>query len=102
MYNDLINWLQNNQLACSYKKYLGIPCPGCGIQTAFIELLKGNLIESIKNYPALIPLFLTFFFSIIYYFKKFKNGGKLIKYLVIIVLFLIFLNYIINLILYFN
>jgi len=44
---QLINWLESHQLPCYYKKLLGIKCLGCGMQTAFILLLKGELIESL-------------------------------------------------------
>jgi Protein of unknown function (DUF2752) len=46
--------------ACSWKQHLGIECPGCGAQRSFLELINGNILESIRLFPALIPLISTF------------------------------------------
>ena len=51
----IIEWLEAHQLPCYYKKFLGIECLGCGMQTALLFLLKGEIIESLKAFPALIP-----------------------------------------------
>ena len=44
----IIDWLQKHMIPCFSKKYLGIECPGCGLQRSFIALLKGNIVESLK------------------------------------------------------
>ncbi len=64
MFATLINWLEKHQQTCPFKEYFKIDCLGCGAQRAFIFLLKGQFIESIINYPALIPIL----FLIILYF----------------------------------
>ena len=97
MWQNLINWLENHQTSCIYKKYLGIRCPGCGMQTSIIALLKGNIIESIKEYPALIPTIIMFIFLITHLIFKFKNGSKILISLFIFNLILILTNYIIKL-----
>lgn len=99
MYNDLINWLEKNQGTCLYKKHLGISCPGCGIQSAFIELLKGNVFESIILYPALIPVILFALFAFFNIFIKIKNSYSIYRFLIILIIILIFGNYILKLIL---
>jgi len=76
----LIHWLENHLLACPYKATTGIDCPGCGMQRAFIELLKGNLTESIHLYPALIPILITLTITFLHLFFKFKNGAVILKY----------------------
>ena len=89
----LINWLESHMMPCFYKKYFGIECPGCGMQRAFIELLKGNLIESIKLYPALLPtiaMFILLFFHLIY---KFKQGALYLKISFIFTASIIVINY---------
>jgi hypothetical protein len=48
-------WFENHQLPCFYHQVLGLECPICGFQTAFILLLKGEFLKSISVYPALIP-----------------------------------------------
>ena len=98
MLERLINWLENHQLPCFYKKHFGIECPGCGMQTAFIELLKGNLIESIKTYPALIPIILLIIMLILHLIFRFKRGATYIKFLFIFTTLLIVLNYLYKLI----
>ena len=97
MWQNLINWLENHQAACIYKKFLGIRCPGCGMQTSLIALLKGNFIESITEYPALIPTVLMFIFLILHLIFKFKNGSKILFSLFILNLLLILTNYFLKL-----
>ena len=58
--NDIIPFLESKMLPCTTKSWLGFDCPGCGIQRAFIALLKGDLLVSLQLYPALIPLLLFF------------------------------------------
>ena len=53
----MTEWLENHQLPCVYKTFLGFECPTCGMQRAFILLLQGEIWESVKMYPALLPTF---------------------------------------------
>ena len=71
-------------LQCPSKKYLHIECMGCGLQRSFIFLLKGNFVESIKMYPATIPLLLVVLFTCLHLILKLKNGAKGIQILFII------------------
>ena len=66
---------------CFYQRVLGIPCPGCGMQRSLIELLKGNLLESLRLYPALIPMAAMLIFLVIHLIFRFKKGGDILKYL---------------------
>lgn len=91
-----IHWLENHLLACPYKAIVGIDCPGCGMQRAFIELLKGNLTECFRLYPALIPILITLTFTFLHLFFRFKNGAAIIKYLFIFSSVIIVINYIIK------
>lgn len=75
MYTKIIDILEKAARPCFYKKYLGIDCPGCGMQRAFIELLKGNLWESIKTFPALIPLMIMLVYLVLHLTYKFKKGA---------------------------
>jgi hypothetical protein len=83
-------------LPCPIHQFTGYECPGCGMQRAIIELLKGNLWESILAYPALIPLILMFIFLIIHLVKDLQHGAKILKYLFIINAIIISLNYLIK------
>lgn len=95
---SLITWLENNLLSCPYKKYLDIDCFGCGMQRSFIELLKGNLVESFYLYPALIPMILMLLFLIVHLIFKFENGGTWLKYIFIFVVAIVVINFIFKLI----
>ena len=94
LYSDFIHWLEQHQGVCPYRKYLGMPCPGCGMQTAFIDLLKGEIWQSILDYPPLIPLILTVLMLILHLIFKFRYGAAIIKYLFIFTVILIVANYI--------
>jgi hypothetical protein len=98
--NTLINWLQRHMQPCFYKQYLGMECPGCGMQRAFIELLKGNVLESIKLYPALLPVIFMMFYLILHIVFDFKKGATIIKYSFIINVVIIMIHYIAKLILF--
>jgi len=93
-----IHWLENHQLTCPYKKYFGIECAGCGLQTSFIELLKGNIYESIKIYPPLLPIILMFMFLVLHLKFNFKHGAIILKIIFIFTCLLILINYIYKLI----
>lgn len=67
-------------LRCPYKALTGIDCPGCGMQRAFIELLKGNLMNSLASYPALLPIIFTLALTAAHLYFKFKNGAAWVKY----------------------
>lgn len=96
MREDLIIWLESKMGTCPYKYNLGIECPGCGMQRAVIELLKGNLIESMQLYPALIPTIVMFVFLILHIFIKFKNGADILKYLFILTVSITVISYIVK------
>ena len=92
-----INWLETHQLPCFYKHSLGIDCPGCGMQTAFILLLKGRLIESIIAYPALLPTFFLLVYLTLHLFFNFKKGAFVLKISFIFTVVIIVFNYIFKL-----
>ena len=75
-----IHWLENHLMTCPYKAISGVDCPGCGMQRSFIELLKGNVSESMHLYPALIPTMFTIGLTGLHLLFKFKDGAKYIKY----------------------
>lgn len=90
---NIIHWLENHTIPCLYKTLFGIECPGCGTQRAFIELLKGNLAESIKAWPALLPMMFMLIYLVLFLVFRFKNGLKILKISFIINAIIIFSNY---------
>lgn len=94
---SLLSWLENNMLACPYKKYFGMDCFGCGMQRSLVSLLKGNLVESFHHYPALIPMMVMFLFLIVHLIFKFKNGGTWLKYMFIFIVAIVVINFIFKL-----
>ena len=92
-----VQWLENHLLTCPYKAMTGIDCPGCGMQRAVVELLKGNLSESLYLYPALIPIIFTLSFTCLHLYFKFKYGAMVVKYSFIISSLIIFVAYILKL-----
>lgn len=45
-------------LTCLSKQYFGVECPGCGAQRSFVCLCRGEILDSLALYPALIPFFI--------------------------------------------
>ena len=80
-------------LPCLFKQITGVDCPGCGAQRSFDLLIHGQLIESFKLYPALVPLlFLIISFLFDFIFKQ-KNESNRTWYLAIFSLILIVISY---------
>jgi hypothetical protein len=98
--DPVISWLESHMQPCVYKKFIGIQCPGCGMQRALIELLKGNILESILIYPALIPILFMIIYLLLHLIFKFKKGANILKYTFIINSTIIVVNYLVNQILY--
>jgi len=65
-------------IECHWKSTYGIDCFGCGFQRALNLLLEGNLIDSFKMYPALIPIIFTLIYTALHLKFKFNNGARFI------------------------
>ena len=74
MLAEITQWLQSHMVPCFYKQAFGISCPMCGFQRSVIELIKGNYVESIIQFPALLPLLLT---VLVLAFLKIVRIGRL-------------------------
>ncbi|HEY9083302.1 MAG TPA: DUF2752 domain-containing protein [Vicingaceae bacterium] len=95
---SLINWLENNLLACPYKKYFDIDCMGCGMQRAFIALLKGDFVESFLFYPPLFSMIIMLLLLPLHLIFKFKHGAVWLKYLFIFNIAVVIINFIVKII----
>lgn len=89
-----LEWLEYHLLPCPTKHFLGIECPGCGMQRSIIELLRGNFWESIKLYPPLIPMIILLVLLVINLKVNSIALQKVLKYFFIAEVIIIFVNYI--------
>lgn len=94
MWQTIILWLEGHTLPCLYKSLLGIECPGCGTQRAFIELIKGNLWGSFLAWPPLLPVMFMMGYLILFLIFKFKDGTRVLTITFIINATIITINYI--------
>jgi hypothetical protein len=83
-------------LPCLFKKHLGVDCPGCGLQRSFLELVDGNLEESLILYPALIPSVLTLLILAVYLITNKKFLLKPLVGMFILNAVIITINYVIK------
>ena len=93
-----VDWLEKRQLPCFYKSVFGVECPGCGMQRAFIALLRGEFVESFKLYPALFPTIVMLVFLVVHLFYHLKNGAKILVSLFVCDVIIIVVSYICKLI----
>ena len=91
-----LDWLEHHLITCPTKHFFGIECPGCGMQRSIIELLRGNLWESIKLYPPLIPMIILLVLLVINLKVNSIALQKVLKYFFIAEVIIIFINYILK------
>ena len=96
--NEVVTFLEQHLFACSFKSLLGIDCPGCGMQRAFIALLRGDLMLSLKMNTALMPFIFTFFYTIFHIVLNFKNGARNIVLLFSFTVLTMIVNFVIKVI----
>lgn len=94
--SKLIDYYENNMPSCFYHKYLGIECPGCGFQRSLVYLLKGDVISSLKTFPALIPIIVMLGYLVLHLIFKYEKGHKVLLTLFILNTIIIVTNYILK------
>ncbi|MGM0626313.1 MAG: DUF2752 domain-containing protein [Bacteroidota bacterium] len=92
----MIQWLEKHMGECAFKAHIGMDCPGCGMQRSFIELLKGNIFDSIQFYPGLLPMLFTLTFLIMHLIFNFRQGARILKFSFIFTIIVILTHYIIK------
>lgn len=97
MWEKVIHFFETHFLTCFFKNTFHIECPGCGMQRAFVALLRGNLTESFHQHPALIPLLCTFFITALQLYFKWEKGGKVIMLLFSATVGVMIINYVVKL-----
>ncbi len=100
MLQKIIAWLESHMGSCSFQEHAGISCPGCGIQRSIIALLKGDILESILLFPALLPLIGMFALLGIHLVFRLKHGALVLKIFYITNTAIIIGNYIYQLIIH--
>jgi hypothetical protein len=98
MWDSIIRFFETHFLTCYFKSTFNIECPGCGMQRAFVALLKGDLAESIHYHPALLPFLFTIIFTGLQLVFKWEKGAKLILLLFSSTVTLMIINFILKLI----
>ncbi|MBK9284864.1 MAG: DUF2752 domain-containing protein [Sphingobacteriaceae bacterium] len=94
----MIEFIENNLLACSFKAVLGVECPGCGMQRAFIALIKGDFFLSLQLNPSLLPFIFTLVYCLLHIRMNFQNGARNIVILFSSTVLVMTLNFVIKLI----
>ena len=85
--------IEDYMLPCFTKQLLGVDCPGCGLQRAFVFLIQGEFIDAFKMYPALYPILFLFGFLALNKFVAFKYANTTIIFLMILSVTAILINY---------
>ena len=98
----MIHWLEQHLFTCVFKSHFGLECPGCGMQRALISLLKGNLLESFRYHPALIPFIITVILLIAQIILKRENGGKYVMWSFIATSAITLIQFIVKQVIHFN
>lgn len=91
----MIQWLQEHMLPCVFKGTTGLSCPGCGLQRALISLFKGEVLDSIIQFPPLIPI-LSLLLLIILKLNTRKVNDMLLRVNVILLVLTYTLNFILK------
>lgn len=88
--------IENYMLPCFTKQLWGFDCPGCGLQRAFIFLIKGDFTAAFEMYPAIYPMLFLFGFVILDKLFSIKYGTKITNVLMIGTVGFILTNYLLK------
>jgi hypothetical protein len=84
-------------VSCHVKLLTGIECPGCGMQRAFIELLRGHFSQSFLLNPGAMAFIVTFVYCMFHITVKFNNGARNVVILFILTVSLMIVNFVVKL-----
>lgn len=90
--------LFSSNIHCLFKETFGIACPTCGFTRAFIALLHGHILTSLRYNILCIPflLFWLYYIAVIIYCWFRKTDDYIISLENKIIILLLILNMIIN------
>lgn len=94
--SGIADWLESHMLPCLNKSLFGIECPGCGIQRAFVFLLRGDLKGAWDMYPPLFPIMLTLILLVVALKWDFRYRLTLLKGSFFLSVGFIIVNYILK------
>jgi len=97
-----IDWIEQHLLPCPSKYFLGVECPGCGMQRSILELFRGHFLDSLKAYPGLIPVALTLVILALHIRYKFENGARMVQYSFMISAGVIVISYVLKQVQFYN
>jgi ABC-type transport system involved in cytochrome c biogenesis permease component len=81
-------------LTCLSKQYFGVECPGCGAQRSLVCLCRGELLDSIALFPALIPLMIFMIISGLSLIKPLNLNLKWVVIIAIVTFSIMLVHYI--------
>lgn len=81
-------------LPCLSKQFFGIDCLGCGIQRAFIMVLKGDFSKAFAMFPAIYTTIILFTFIGLHFLDKARSYHKFIVSFAIINAIIMIVSYI--------
>jgi len=96
----MLDFLEQHLFTCTIKNLFGFNCPGCGMQRAFIALLRGDLMKSLQLNASLLPFLFTLFYTFCHLLFSFKNGAKMIVIFLMSTLAILIVNFVVKLILH--
>ena len=77
----MIELTESGLLPCITKRFLGIDCPGCGLQRSVVYLLQGRFQDAFGMYPAIYTLIPLFGVLVVYLFRQPRFAHRLILWL---------------------
>lgn len=80
-------------LPCLNKQFLGVDCPGCGLQRAALLLFEGEFKAAFLMYPAIYPLILLLLFLLADQFVKIKYANLISIVLMVTTVVFILTNF---------
>lgn len=98
IYTDALGWLEDHSLPCIFRMMFHVDCPGCGFQRSLLALLRGDIYNSIRLYPGLLPMLLFFTFLLADRKFRFRHSNKLTRFGLAFIFIIIFGSYIIKII----
>lgn len=88
--------IEKFMLPCFTKQFLGMDCPGCGLQRSLLFLFRGEFVAAFKMYPAIYPMIALFAFLIIRNRLNLKHESNITFSLMFVTTAAVLINYILK------